>query len=100
MSEFGRALQSNGRGADHGWGSHHFVVGGAVAGNRVYGRFPTVAINGPEDAGQGRLLPTTSVDSYTATLARWFGVSGSALNTVLPNLDRYESPGGTGLGFV
>jgi len=100
MSEFGRALQSNGRGADHGWGSHHFVVGGAVAGNRVYGRFPTVAINGPEDAGQGRLLPTTSVDSYTATLARWFGVSGSALTTVLPNLDRFESPGATGLGFV
>jgi uncharacterized protein (DUF1501 family) len=99
-SEFGRALQSNGRGTDHGWGSHHFVVGGAVAGNRIYGNFPTVAINGPEDAGQGRLLPTTSVDQYAGTLARWFGVPASMLSTVLPNLGRFEATGSAGLGFV
>ena len=99
-SEFGRALQFNGRGTDHGWGSHHFVMGGAVAGNRVYGQFPTVALNGPEDAGQGRLLPSTSVDQYAATLARWFGVSASDLSTVLPNLSRFESVSGPGLGFV
>ena len=67
-SEFGRALQGNGRGSDHGWGSHHLVVGGAVLGNRVYGRFPTVAIGGPEDSSQGRLIPTTR---STNTAPRW-----------------------------
>lgn len=99
-SEFGRALQSNGRGCDHGWGAHHLVMGGAVAGNRVYGRFPTVALNGPDDAGQGRLLPSTSVDEYAGALARWFGVPASMLSTVLPNLDRFENLSGPGLGFV
>jgi uncharacterized protein (DUF1501 family) len=96
-SDFGRALQSNGRGSDHGWGAHHFVMGGAVLGNKVYGRFPTVALGGPEDAGQGRLLPTTSVDAYAATLARWFGVPDTELATVLPNIGRFPS---SNLGFM
>ena len=96
-SEFGRALQSNGRGSDHGWGGHHFIMGGAVLGNRVYGSFPTVAIGGPEDSGQGRLIPSTSVDEYAATLARWFGVSEATLPTVLPNLGRFSKPN---LGFL
>jgi uncharacterized protein (DUF1501 family) len=96
-SDFGRALQHNGRGSDHGWGGHHFVMGGAVQGNRVYGQFPTVALNGPEDAGRGALIPTTSVDEYTATLARWFGVSQSNLSLVLPNIGRFPS---TDLGFM
>lgn len=96
-SEFGRALQHNGRGSDHGWGGHHFIMGGAVAGNRVYGQFPTVALGGPEDSGQGRLIPTTSVDEYAATLARWFGVSDSNLSWVMPNLGRFAKPN---LGFL
>lgn len=96
-SDFGRALQHNGRGSDHGWGGHHFVMGGAVQGNRVYGNFPTVALNGPEDAGQGRLIPTTSVDEYAATLCRWFGVSLSNLPLVLPNIGRFAS---RDLGFM
>lgn len=97
VSEFGRALQSNGRGSDHGWGGHQFIMGGAVQGNRVYGKFPTVAVGGPEDAGQGRLIPTTSVDEYAATLARWFGVSDSNMSTVVPNLNRFANPN---LGFL
>lgn len=96
-SDFGRALQHNGRGSDHGWGGHHFVMGGAVQGNRVYGSFPTVALNGPEDSGQGRLIPTTSVDEYAATLCRWFGVSLSNLPLVLPNIGRFAS---RDLGFL
>ena len=96
-SEFGRALQSNGRGSDHGWGGHQFVMGGAVSGNRVYGQFPTVALGGPEDSGQGRLIPTTSVDEYAATLGRWFGVPDSTLPLVVPNLSRFSKPN---LGFL
>jgi uncharacterized protein (DUF1501 family) len=96
-SDFGRGLQHNGRGSDHGWGGHHFVMGGAVVGNRVYGEFPTVALNGAEDAGQGRLIPSTSVDEYVATMARWFGVSLSNLPLVVPNIARFAS---RDLGFM
>ena len=89
-SDFGRTLSSNGDGSDHGWGSHHFVMGGAVRGGRFYGQLPSVSINGPDDVGQGRLLPTTAVDQLAATLARWMGVPGSALATVLPGLANFS----------
>ncbi|MBA3896765.1 MAG: DUF1501 domain-containing protein [Sphingomonadaceae bacterium] len=91
-SDFGRTLVPNADGSDHGWGSMHFVVGGAVKGKRIYGTPPAVADNGPDDVGQGRLLPTTSVDQYAATLAQWFGVTGASdLATVLPNIGNYDT---------
>lgn len=96
-SDFGRTLQGNGRGADHGWGAHHFIMGSAVQGNRIYGSFPTVSLKGPDDAGQGRLIPTTAVDEYAATLARWFGVADADLPVVVPNLRRFAKPD---LGFM
>jgi uncharacterized protein (DUF1501 family) len=96
-SDFGRALQHNGRGSDHGWGSHQMVMGGAVRGKQIYGTFPTVALAGPEDAGQGRLIPTTAVDEYAATMAKWMGVSNTNLSTVIPNIGRFTRPD---LGFM
>jgi uncharacterized protein (DUF1501 family) len=72
-------------------------MGGAVRGNRIYGSFPTVALGGPEDARQGQLLPTTSVDQYACTLASWFGVSSSEMTTVLPNIGRFSN---RNLGFL
>jgi len=88
-SDFGRTLTSNGDGSDHGWGSHHFVVGGAVKGGRFWGAAPSVSVNGPDDVGQGRLLPTTGVDQLAATLATWMGVSASELPRVLPQIGNY-----------
>jgi uncharacterized protein (DUF1501 family) len=87
-SDFGRTLTSNGDGSDHGWGSHHFVLGGAVQGGNVYGTFPptTFFANGNlVDIGQGNLVPTLAVDQYAATLARWMGVSNTVMGDVLPN---------------
>ncbi|KQR83446.1 DUF1501 domain-containing protein [Sphingomonas sp. Leaf343] len=98
-SDFGRTLQSNDDGSDHGWGSHHYVVGGAVKGQRFYGTPPQVGHNTPDDLGQGRLVPTISVDQYAATLASWFGVGTSDLRTVLPNIGNYN-PSTWNLGFV
>ncbi|MCU7372518.1 DUF1501 domain-containing protein [Paucibacter sp. O1-1] len=89
-SDFGRTLTSNGDGSDHGWGSHHFVLGGAVKGGRCWGQAPVVAINGPDDVGQGRLLPTRSVDQLAATLASWMGVSASELPRLLPQIANYS----------
>jgi uncharacterized protein (DUF1501 family) len=91
-SDFGRTYPTNGSGSDHGWGSHQFVLGGAVQGGRLFGTFPTLAVNGPDDTGQGRWIPTTSVDEFSATLAAWFGVSASDLPTVLPNIGRFAHP--------
>lgn len=96
-SDFGRTLTQNDDGSDHGWGAMHFVVGGAVNGQRIYGSPPAVGHNTPDDVGQGRLLPTTSVDQYAATLASWFGVSDSSMATVLPNIGNYST---RNLGFV
>lgn len=90
-SDFGRTYASNGDGSDHGWGSHHFVVGGAVKGQRFFGTAPQVALGGPEDTGQGRLLPSTAVDQYGATLARWLGVSDSDLPAVVPNIGNFSA---------
>lgn len=98
-SDFGRTLTGNNDGSDHGWGSMHFMVGGAVKGQRYYGTAPIVANNGPDDVGQGRLLPSTSVDQYAATLGKWMGVSDSDLLSLLPNLVNYNVSA-RNLGFV
>ena len=99
-SDFGRTLTSNGDGSDHGWGSHHFVLGGAVQGKNapgggVYGTFPPTtffASGNPVDIGQGNLVPTLAVDQYAATLARWMGVPDDiTMRDVLPNIDNFAT---------
>lgn len=96
-SDFGRTFPCNGFGSDHGWGSHHLIMGGAVRGGYTYGTFPTLTVNGPDDTGSGRWIPTTAVDQYAATLASWFGVTQTDLATIFPNIGRFASPN---LGFV
>jgi uncharacterized protein (DUF1501 family) len=97
-SDFGRNLQSNGKGSDHGWGSHHLVVGGGVVGGALFGTFPNLTLGGPDDANNtGVWIPTTSVDQYAATMARWFGVAPADMATVMPNLGRFAS---ADLGFM
>lgn len=96
-SDFSRTFPSNGSGTDHGWGSHHLILGGAVKGQQTYGSFPTLAVNGPNDTGTGRWIPTTAIDQYFATLATWFGVDNSNLFHVFPNLGRFSTPN---LGFI
>ncbi len=98
ISDFGRTFPFNGTwGSDHGWGNHQLVVGDQVQGGRVYGTFPTLAVNGPDDTQIGRWIPKTSVDEYSATLARWMGVGSANLNTIFPNLSRFPNPN---LGFM
>ena len=95
-SDFGRTLQPSGGaslGTDHAWGSHHFVMGGAVKGGDIYGTFPTLELSGPDDANnRGVWIPTTSLDQYGASLASWFGVDPSKLGDVFPNLVNFKNP--------
>jgi len=110
LSDFSRTHVPNGNlGTDHAWGSHQFVMGGSVLGGNFYGVagsngtvFPTLAPNGPDDTdaggnARGRWIPTTAIDQYGATLASWFGVSGTDLPAVFPNIGRFTP---TTLGFL
>ena len=98
-SDFSRTFQpTTDDGSDHAWGSHHLIVGGAVLGGQIYGKFPTFQLGGPDDTDtRGRWIPTTSVDQYGATLCAWFGIPSSAMATVFPNLANFPV---TNLGFL
>ncbi|MEM1026575.1 MAG: DUF1501 domain-containing protein [Planctomycetota bacterium] len=102
-SDFGRTYRSNGNGSDHGWGGHQLVMGGTqLDGGKLYGDYGNIAIGGPEDTGNGRFIPTTSVDEYAFEFARWMGVPLSEMSTLFPNLDRFlaiNNPS-THLGFM
>jgi uncharacterized protein (DUF1501 family) len=89
ISDFGRTLTSNSDGTDHGWGSHHFVVGGAVQGQNMYGQYPVIGSNQANDLGAGRLIPTTAVEQYAGTLASWFGLSDGQIRNVFPNFGNF-----------
>ena len=103
-SDFGRTFASNGSGTDHGWGGHHFVVGGAVKGKDIYGAFPhtsvsnaATGVDNPRDAGSGSLIPNLSVDQYAATLAKWFGLTSNEITEVFPNVANFSTQD---LGFM
>jgi uncharacterized protein (DUF1501 family) len=91
VSDFGRTLTANSDGTDHGWGSHHIVAGGAVAGQNIYGQYPIVGANMADDVGAGRLIPTTAVEQYGGTLGRWMGLSDSQVREVFPNFGNFGS---------
>lgn len=98
ISDFGRTLKPSNDGSDHGWGSHHVVMGDSVSGGDVYGEFPDLTLGGADDVdARGRLIPSTSVEQYAATIGRWMGVSGADIATMFPNLSKFGSPF---LGFV
>ena len=101
-SDFNRTWTPNTSGTDHAWGTHTFVCGGAVAdansgGSQIYGKFPELAVNGPNDVpgnnNRGRWIPQISTDQYYARLAKWFGVSTADMEAIFPNLaNGFTSP--------
>ncbi len=104
LSDFGRTLQPSGTGSDHGWGSHHLILGGAVQGGRMYGRFPRMTNYANFNAtaedfadARGVMLPSTSLVQYAATLAHWFGAADAELDDLFPTLSTYTT---RNLGFV
>jgi uncharacterized protein (DUF1501 family) len=97
QSDFGRTLTSNGDGTDHAWGGNQLVIGDAVAGRELYGTYPRLEIDGPDDLSGGRIIPTTSADQYAATLSSWFGIPDADLSMVGPNIDNFVQ---RDLGFL
>lgn len=96
-SDFGRSIGTNGDGTDHGWGGHHFVMGTSVQGGDIFGRMPNLDINGKDSVKNGRLLPQYSVDQYSATIARWYGLTDNMLDAIFPNLNNFST---RDLGFI
>lgn len=100
LSEFARTLTSNGQGSDHAWGSHAFVMGGAIDGGKVIGNYPSLDLGSNLEIGGGVLIPQISTDQYFGDIAHWFGVDTSDLITLFPNIDNFDSIyNGTPLGI-
>jgi len=98
LSDFGRTLQPSGSGTDHGWGSHHLILGGAVKGGNLYGQFPLMtnyanfnASNDDYADARGVMLPGVSLAQYGATLAKWFGAADADLNGLFPTLPNFPT---------
>lgn len=89
QSEFGRTLTSNGDGTDHGWAGHQIIMGDAIDGGRVFGHMPEQVINTSDDLGDGRMIPSTSIEQFGAQIAQWFGLGQSEINDVFPHLSRF-----------
>jgi uncharacterized protein (DUF1501 family) len=97
QSDFARTLTSNGDGTDHAWGGNQLIIGDAVAGREIYGTYPLLELNGPDDVKGGRIIPTTSADQYAATLSKWFGIPDADLATVAPHIGNFVQ---RDLGFL
>lgn len=98
LSEFGRTLSRNGTdGTDHGWGSHHFVLGDAVKGQQIIGEMPSLELGSDDDIGEGRIIPKISFEQYAATLSKWFGVADEDIANIFPNLKNFSQKD---LGFL
>ena len=96
-SDFGRTLSSNGDGSDHGWGSHHVVLGGAVNGGKFYGDTPEIGLTHAQSIGGGILIPTTSLEQLFVPMASWFGVPTSLMAQVFPNVQNFDLTSLSGL---
>jgi uncharacterized protein (DUF1501 family) len=82
-AEFGRsAIENSTQGTDHGWGSTHFVMGGAIKGG-YYGNQNSLAsinLNAPIKA------PAYTIDYrsvYASVIQNWFGSTAAISSNVL-----------------
>ena len=97
-SDFGRTTAGNQDGTDHGWGNHHFVMGGSVRGQTVYGELPEFNLESDVyTEKRGCLIPSTAVEQYAATLGKWFGLNPEELNDVFPLLKNFST---SDMGFM
>lgn len=68
--DFGRSINNNGDGTDHGWGGHHFVARGAVRGRSIDGDIAPINLASEfyERRSRANLIPSVSIKQYGAEL--------------------------------
>ena len=91
-------MNTEGVGTDQAGGGNQFWGGGAVQGRRRYGTaaasggiFPDQTLDGPDCLQRGQMIPATSCDQYSATLAHWFDVNDCDLATLFPYLNNFPT---------
>ena len=90
-SEFGRTIDSNGGGTDHGWGGHSFVMGGSIKGGHILGKYPSTYSTSSPIRLYRTFIPTLSHEALWHGLAQWMGVEDAVMTNVLPNLGKFTS---------
>ncbi|PSU49093.1 hypothetical protein C9J12_08835 [Photobacterium frigidiphilum] len=90
MSDFGRRVQANASGTDHGWAGHQIVTGGAISGGKAYGQWPDLTLNSENDYNKGRIIPGIAADQVNASLCKWFGLNDTQILELFPNLVHFE----------
>lgn len=99
-SDFGRTFTTNGDGTDHGWGAHHFVIGGGIQHGRIIGDLPRYGMRTGSDnrfddtdyqIQNGCLIPTTSVAQLNFSIGRWLGASATDLEAITPYVSNFSS---------
>jgi uncharacterized protein (DUF1501 family) len=85
MSEFGRTVQENGNGGtDHGYGNVIWLLGGAIQGGKVYGKWPGLAKS--ELFEQRDLKVTTDFrEAIAQILASQFKLNSQQMGRVFPD---------------
>ena len=89
FSEFGRRIQDNGSGSDHGSGGVAFMIGGAVNGG-TYGEYPSLA---EAEQIEGDLRSNNDFRSvYTGILEDWLGLDAAPIvNGQFEKFDLFKS---------
>ena len=92
-SDFNRSMTCNSTGgSDHAWGNNQIILGGGIAGGKIIGTLPELALGGSHDLnGIGTWIPTLSVTQMAAAVGSWIGLTSSQLNTVFPDLANFPS---------
>lgn len=92
LSEFGRTVRQNGtQGTDHGHGNVAWLLGGAVAGGRVHGRWPGLDAAARHE-GRDLAITTDFRQVIAQVLERHLRVSDAGLARVLPDGPGAASP--------
>ena len=87
VSEFGRTVRQNGTGGtDHGHGNVMWVLGGNIAGGKVYGRWPGIDASSLND-GRDLAVTTDFRQVLAGVCAHNLGLSDNKLAAVFPGFD-------------
>ena len=93
LSDFGRTLNSNSQGTDHGWGGNYWIAGGKVKGKQMLGKYPSQFTEFESDlnVGRGVFIPTTPWEAVWNAVGEWLELDEAELKDVIPHKENFPS---------